>query len=78
MLIVSAGLFFYVRLVLFTTVLSLLAVTVLVLVRPELSVLWQYPVIYSMVLAILGLITAYQIYRVRVLSRYYELKRPER
>ena len=78
MLIVSAGLFFYVRLVLFTTVLSLRAVTVLVLVRPELSVLWQYPVIYSMVLAILGLITAYQIYRVRVLSRYYELKRPER
>ena len=52
MLIVSAGLFFY--------------------------VLWQYPVIYSMVLAILGLITAYQIYRARVLSRYYELKRPER
>ncbi|MCA9003719.1 MAG: serine/threonine protein kinase [Planctomycetaceae bacterium] len=78
MLIVSAGLFFYVRLVLFTTVLSLLAVTVLVLVRPELAVLWQYPVIYSMVLAILGLITAYQIYRVRVLSRYYELRRPER
>ncbi|WP_417378495.1 serine/threonine-protein kinase [Gimesia sp.] len=78
MLIVSAGLFFYVRLVLFTTVLSLLAVTVLVLVRPELAELWQYPVIYSMVLAILGLITAYQIYRVRVLSRYYELRRPER
>ncbi|HBL45315.1 MAG TPA: serine/threonine protein kinase [Planctomycetaceae bacterium] len=78
MLIVSSGLFFYVRLVLFTTVLSLLAVAVLVLIRPELTVLWQYPVIYSMVLAILGLITAYQIYRVRVLSRYYELKRPGR
>lgn len=78
MLIVSAGLFFYVRLVLFTTVLSLLAFAILVLVRRELVELWQYPVIYGMVLAILGMITAYQIYRVRVLSRYYELRRPER
>lgn len=76
MLIVSAGLFFYVRLVLFTTVLSLLAFAVLVLLRPELVELWQYPVIYGMVLGILGMITAYQIYRVRVLSRYYELRRP--
>ncbi|QDV50583.1 serine/threonine protein kinase [Gimesia fumaroli] len=76
MLIVSAGLFFYVRLVYFTTVLSLLAFAVLVLVRPELTGLWQYPVIYGMVLAILGMITAFQIYRVRVLSRYYELRRP--
>lgn len=78
MLIVSAGLFFYVRLVLFTTVMSLLSFALLVLVRPELVVLWQYPVIYAMVLAILGMISAYQIYRVRVLSRYYELRRPER
>mgnify|MGYP002630385393 CR=1 FL=1 len=78
MLIVSAGLFFYVRLVFFTTVLSLLAFSALVLLRPELAELWQYPVIYGMVLAILGMITAYQIYRVRVLSRYYELRRPER
>lgn len=74
MLIVSAGLFFYVRLVYFTTVLSLLALAVLVLLRPELSELWQYPVIYAMVLAILGMITAYQIHRVRTLSRYYELR----
>lgn len=78
MLIVSAGLFFYVRLVLFTTVLSLLSFALLVMVRPELVALWQYPVIYAMVLGILGMITAYQIYRVRVLSRYYELRRPER
>ncbi len=76
MLIVSAGLFFYVRLVLFTTMLSLLSFAVLVLARSELVELWQYPVIYAMVLAILGMITAYQIYRVRVLSRYYELRRP--
>lgn len=78
MLIVSAGLFFYVRLVLFTTVLSMLAFSVLIILRPELVELWQYPVIYGMVLAILGMITAYQIYRVRVLSRYYEFRRPER
>tara|TARA_R110002095_G_scaffold207151_1_gene191880 strand:- start:67532 stop:69214 length:1683 start_codon:yes stop_codon:yes gene_type:complete len=76
MLIVSAGLFFYVRLVYFTTMMSLLAFAVLVLLRPELTGPWQYPVIYGMVLAILGMMTAYQIYRVRVLSRYYELRRP--
>ncbi len=76
MLIVSAGLFFYVRLVFFTTILSILACVILVFLRPELAELWQYPVIYIMVLAILGMITAYQIFRVRVLSRYYELRRP--
>ncbi|MFK7778662.1 MAG: serine/threonine-protein kinase [Gimesia sp.] len=78
MLIVSSGLFFYVRLVFFTTVLSMLAFSTLVILRPELVELWQYPVIYGMVLAILGMITAYQIFRVRVLSRYYQLRRPER
>lgn len=78
MLIVSAGLFFYVRLVFFTTTLSILAFAVLVFLRPELTKLWQYPVIYAVVLAILGTITAYQIFRVRVLSRYYELRRPGR
>lgn len=78
MLIVASGLFFYVRLVLFTTILSMLAFSVLVIKRPELVELWQYPVIYGMVLAILGMITAYQIFRVRVLSRYYQLRRPER
>ena len=78
MLIVSAGLFFYVRLVFFTTVLSMLAFSILVILRPELVELWQYPVIYGMVLAVLGMIIAYQIYRVRVLSRYYKLRRPER
>lgn len=78
MLIVAAGLFFYVRLVFFTTTLSMLAFAILVFLRPELTELWQYPVIYAVVLAILGTITAYQIFRVRVLSRYYELRRPER
>ncbi|MDF1746806.1 MAG: serine/threonine-protein kinase [Gimesia sp.] len=76
MLIVASGLFFYVRLVFFTTFLSMLAFSILIILRPELVVLWQYPVIYGMVLAILGMITAYQIFRVRVLSRYYELRRP--
>ncbi|WP_298859531.1 serine/threonine-protein kinase [uncultured Gimesia sp.] len=76
MLIVASGLFFYVRLVFFTTVLSMLAFSILIMLRPELVELWQYPVIYGMVLAILGMITAYQIFRVRVLSRYYELRRP--
>jgi hypothetical protein len=35
----------------------------------------HYPLIFAAVLAVLGFIMAYQIHRVRVLSRYFEQQR---
>ncbi|GIT31463.1 MAG: hypothetical protein Ct9H300mP1_35090 [Planctomycetaceae bacterium] len=32
---------------------------------------WQYPVLFAVVLAVLGMVIAYPVFRVRVLSRYY-------
>ena len=32
---------------------------------------WQYPVLFAVVLAVLGMVIAYQVFRVRVLNRYY-------
>ena len=32
---------------------------------------WQYPIIFAVVLAVMGIVVAYQVFRVRVLSRYY-------
>ncbi len=74
LIIAAAGLFFLVRLVLFTTVLSLLAFAGLLLLRPQIIAAERphYLLIFAVVLAVQGLITAHQVYRVRALSRYYE------
>jgi serine/threonine-protein kinase len=77
LLIAAAGLFFLVRLVLFTTVLSLCSFAVLLMIRPEILKHDRphYLLIFAAVLAVQGLITAHQVYRVRALSRYYEQRR---
>ncbi len=43
--------------------------------RPEEVRLPHYPVIFAAVLVVLGVVVAYQVYRVRVLSRYYQHRR---
>lgn len=82
LIIASAGLFFIVRLVLFTTSLSLISFSILVWARsPELfdpearGERSHYLLIFAVVLAVQGLITAYQVYRVRALSQFYEQRR---
>lgn len=79
LIIASAGLFFMVRLVLFTTVLSLMSFAILIWARsPSIFDLESsgershYLLIFAAVLAVQGLITAYQVYRVRALSQFYE------
>ena len=75
LLVAASGLFFRVRLVWFTTCVSLLSYAVLIpyghaeLLRPH------YPIVFGGALAVLGFIVAYQVQRVRVLSRYYESRR---
>jgi len=75
-LIAASGLFFRVRLVVFMTCVSLLSYGVLTLLRGDmLEMPPQYPVIYAAVLAVVGFIVGYQVYRIRVLSRHFEHRR---
>ncbi len=72
MIIAAAGMFFRVRLVVFTTIVTIAAFGVLAWLRPVEIARIHYGVIYAAVLAVLGFVIAHQVYRVRVLSRYYE------
>ncbi len=67
-LIVAAGLWFRVRLVWFTTALTVISYLMLA----EWSQHPQHPAIFLLVLTVIGFMVAYQVQRVRVLSRYYE------
>lgn len=86
LLVASSGLFFQVRYVWIATVASELAYAALVLLRPDhFRVLDaatrhpvsmpQYPLIFAVILAVVGLVVALQVHRIRVLSRYYESRR---
>jgi eukaryotic-like serine/threonine-protein kinase len=74
-LIVAAGLWFRVRVVWFTTLLTAVAYSFLVVTKYT-SEDWarnpHYPLIFLAALVVLGFMVAYQVQRVRVLSRYYE------
>ena len=72
LLIAAAGLFFRVRLVLFTTCATMIGYPVLLAVRAEEARPLHYAIIFEAILAILGLIVAHQVQRVRALSRYYD------
>ncbi|MBX3414908.1 MAG: serine/threonine protein kinase [Pirellulales bacterium] len=83
LIIVGSGLWFRVRLVWFVTVMSLLSYAVLVadfyLVQVDLQQnfdrAYDRPVFFGVMLFVLGAVVAYQIRRVRALSRYYETRR---
>jgi hypothetical protein len=70
-LIAVAGLASMTRLVVFTTVLSMSAYLVLLLVRPELAVPLHYAVFGELALALAGLATVYQVWRMNVLREYH-------
>jgi serine/threonine-protein kinase len=72
LLVAASGLFFRVRLVLFTMGVTLAAYIVLMILRPEEAHPVHYPVIYAMTLVVIGLVVAHQVHRVRALSRYYD------
>ncbi|MEX2287201.1 MAG: protein kinase [Planctomycetaceae bacterium] len=77
LLIATSALFFRVRLVLFTTFVSLLAHGALVVWRgyDVDATPVQYPVLFSAVLAVIGFVVAHQVYRIRMLTRFYEHRR---
>ena len=78
LLIAASGLFFRVRLVWFMTLSCVVGYAILLGVRRQMFAdtaafepPWQYPIIFAVVLAVMGIVVAYQVFRVRVLSRYY-------
>lgn len=80
--LVSAGLFFRVRLIVFMTVISVLSYGILLWIRSRVHpgeffdpTTSHYPIIFAAVLILLGFVVGYQVYRVRALSRYYENRR---
>ncbi len=79
-LVAASGLWFHVRLVVLTTLLSLVSYAGLLCLHPEeyQSQPSHYPLIFGAVLTVLGFIVAYQIRRLRVLSRYFEPQKQAR
>ena len=78
LLITASGLFFRVRLVWFMTLACVVGYAILLGLRRQWfggmeigGPPWQYPIIFAVGLTVLGTVVAYQVYRVRVLSRYY-------
>jgi serine/threonine-protein kinase len=69
LLVAAAGLWFRVRLVLFTTAMAEVAFGVLVLLSDKLRVYPHHTALFMTCLAVLGLVVAYQTHRARVLSR---------
>ncbi len=71
LLVVASGMFFRVRLVWFTTLFSVAAYATLAIFQPLDNIPPHHPIIFGSVLLILGFMVAYQIYRVRVLGKFY-------
>jgi serine/threonine-protein kinase len=69
LLIAASGLFFRVRLVWFTTLVSILSYAFLVFLGVE-HATRLYPVIFAASLGVVRFIMAYQVERVRILTRY--------
>lgn len=70
LLVVASGLFSSVRLVWFTTAVSVLTYAVLPLTIARERAAPHYPIIYGVLLLLVGFITAYQVHRLRLLSRF--------
>ena len=75
-LVTCSGLFFRVRLVLFTTIMAVLGVIALLMVRPDAApVHLHYTVIFVFATLLQGCMVAFQVYRVRILSRHFDHRR---
>ena len=77
LVLVAAGLWFSVRLVAVTTLVELASYVGLLVLRPDGFGPTHYRLIFGVSLAVIGFIVAYQVHRLRALSRYFERERLE-
>jgi hypothetical protein len=76
-IIAASGLWFRERLVLVSTVSCIVSYGALLALRREPISLVHYPVIFMTALAVIGGVVAFQVQRVRTLSRYFEQTKPD-
>jgi serine/threonine-protein kinase len=72
LILTASGLWFSVRLVAVSAVASVVSFVLLLYLRHEPTGQPHYPVIFTAALAVIGGIVAFQVHRVRALSRYFE------
>ncbi len=77
LVLVAAGLWLSVRLVAVTTLVELASYAGLLVLRPEGFGPTHYRLIFGAILAVTGWIVAFQVHRLRTLSRYFERERLE-
>lgn len=71
LLVIASGLFFLEGLVLFMTSASLISYAAFLWLRPDESAPWHYPLIFSGILVVIGVVTSHQVHRLRTLSRHF-------
>jgi serine/threonine-protein kinase len=76
-IIAASGLWFRERLVLVSTASCIASYGALLAIRREAISLVHYPVIFMTALAVIGGVVAFQVQRVRTLSRYFEQTKPD-
>ncbi|HTI51825.1 MAG TPA: serine/threonine-protein kinase [Planctomycetaceae bacterium] len=72
LILTASGLWFSVRLVVVSAIASAASFALLLYLRHEPTSQPHYPVIFATALAVIGWIVAFQVHRVRTLSRYFE------
>jgi serine/threonine-protein kinase len=75
LILTASGLWFSVRLVVVSALASVISFALLLYLRHEPTQQPHYPVIFTAALAVIGGIVAFQVHRVRALSRYFEQSR---
>jgi hypothetical protein len=76
LLVTVSGLFFSVRVVVWTTLVAAVAYGILLWLRPDGVGLSYHPVLLLALLGVTGGAVAYQVHRVRALSHFYERRGP--
>ena len=72
LLIAASGLFIQESLVLFMTSVSLISYALFLYMRPDEADPWHYPMIFSAILVVIGVVISHQVNRIRLLSRHFD------
>lgn len=72
LIVAASGLWFSVRLVAVSTICAVISFSTLLFLRHEQTAQPHYPVIFAAAIVVIGGIVAFQVHRVRTLSRYFE------
>jgi serine/threonine-protein kinase len=72
LLIAASGLFIQESLVLFMTSVSLMSYALFLYMRPIEASPWHYPMIFSAILIVIGVVISHQVNRIRMLSRHFD------